>query len=75
MIEPQLVALQHFPNFTVVPITTIDLSAMHQNVRQFHLLPRDALHLSVMQRLGCTNLISEDSDFDTVDGVNRFTLQ
>jgi predicted nucleic acid-binding protein len=75
LIEPQLVALQHFPNFTVVPVTTVDLAAMHRNVRQFHLLPRDALHLSVMQRVGCTNLISEDSDFDEVDGIHRFTVR
>lgn len=75
LIEPQLSTLQHFPNFTIVPVTTVDLSAMHRNVRQFHLLPRDALHLSVMQRVGCTNLISEDSDFDEVNDIRRFTVR
>ncbi len=75
LIEPQLVALQHFPHFTIVPVTTVDLAAMHQNVRQFHLLPRDALHLSVMQRVSCNHLISEDRDFDEVDGIRRFTVR
>lgn len=74
LIEPQLVALQHFPNFTIVPVTAVDLSTMHRNVRQFHLLPRDALHLSIMQRINCTNLISEDSDFDAVKSIDRFTF-
>lgn len=75
IIEPQLVALQRFPHLDVVPVTAADLAGMHQNIRQFKLLPRDALHLSVMQRINCTNLISEDSDFDAVTDLNRFTLR
>ena len=74
LIEPQLVALQHFPHFTIIPVIVEDIAVMHRNARQFHLLPRDALHLSVMQRIGCTNLISEDSDFDTVTNLKRFTI-
>ncbi len=74
LIEMQLNLLQRFPNLNVVAISAVDLAAMHRNVRQFRLLPRDALHLALMQRLGCTNLVSEDSDFDTVTGIKRFVL-
>lgn len=74
LIETQLNLLQRFPNLNVVAISAVDLAAMHRNVRQFRLLPRDALHLALMQRIGCTNLVSEDSDFDTVTGITRFVL-
>lgn len=70
VIETQLVALQSSPNLRIVSVTAADISAMHQHVRQFYLRPRDTFHLSVMQRMGCTNLVSEDSDFDTVTDLN-----
>ncbi len=73
-VETQLLQLQRLPHLTFVDTTAADLSAMHGNIRTYHLLPRDALHLAIMQRIGCTNLVSEDSDFDTVTGITRFAL-
>ena len=73
-VESQLLRLQQLPNLTFVGTTNADLVAMHQNIRAYRLLPRDALHLALMQRIGCTNLVSEDSDFDTVTGITRFVL-
>ena len=75
LIEPQLVALQNFPNFMIAPVTSADIVAMHRNIIQFQLLPRDALHLSIMQRMGCTNLISQDKGFDTVTNLERFVFE
>lgn len=34
-IEPQLVALHRFPNFSIVSVTPADLFVMHRNVSQF----------------------------------------
>lgn len=46
------------PNLTVLDITSVDLIAMHRNCLAYGLLPRDALHLAAMQKVGCTNLVS-----------------
>ena len=35
--------------------------------------PRDALHVSSMKEFGVSTIISEDSDFDRVDGIERLT--
>ena len=35
--------------------------------------PRDALHVSSMREFGITTIISEDSDFDKIDGIERLT--
>jgi hypothetical protein len=41
-------------------------------VGMFSLLPRDALHLAIIQRLGITAIASDDVDFDRVAGLNRY---
>ena len=33
--------------------------------------PRDAIHLSSMKELGLSVIVSEDNDFDKVDGIER----
>ncbi len=33
---------------------------------------RDLLHAAVMRRLGVTQIVSADADFDRIDGVERF---
>jgi predicted nucleic acid-binding protein len=40
----------------------------------YRLLPRDALHLAVMQRLGLNIIASDDADFDRVNGFSRLWL-
>lgn len=62
------------PNLTVLDITSVDLIAMHRNCLAYRLLPRDALHLAAMQKVGCTNLVSLDSDFDSIPGIQRYVL-
>jgi predicted nucleic acid-binding protein len=73
-IEQQLNQLQLLPNLTILDITLVDLIAMHRNSLAHHLLPRDALHLATMQKVGCKTLVSLDSDFDSIPGIHRYTL-
>lgn len=63
-----------YRNLTIIPLVPIDLSAMRRNIQQFNLLPRDALHLAAMQKIGCFHLVSQDSDFDHIPGVTRYPL-
>jgi hypothetical protein len=36
--------------------------------------PRDALHIASMKVLGLSSIVSEDNDFDKVDGIKRVTV-
>lgn len=76
---PQIERLLHqlllLPNLTVINVTSADLGAMHRNCLVYHLLPRDALHLAAMQKVGCTNIVSLDSDFDQVLGIQRYVFE
>ena len=62
------------PHLTVLDITSVDLIAMHRNCLAYRLLPRDALHLAAMQKVGCTHFVSLDSDFDHIPGIQRYVL-
>jgi predicted nucleic acid-binding protein len=44
---------------------------MLDNAARFALLPRDAFHVAMMQRLGIVAMASDDMDFDRVDGIER----
>ena len=46
------------------PVLPEDITAMRQVMLATGLLPRDAIHLSVMRRLGITAIASDDDDFD-----------
>lgn len=59
------------PHFTLVGVETGDFEKMLENIAQFSLLPRDALHVTVLQRLGMTAIASDDTDFDRVIGIER----
>jgi predicted nucleic acid-binding protein len=64
----KLMALPH------VHLTAVEASAfvsMLENIRAYSLLPRDALHVAVMEHLGLTAIASDDTDFDRVGGVER----
>ena len=73
-LEPPFTKLYHFPNLSIHEIAAVDLIAMQGNIREYHLLPRDALHLATMQKCRCFQLASHDSDFDTVPFIQRYTL-
>ena len=73
-VESRLRLFYGLPHLTVLPVTSGDLDAMHHNIRQYGCLPRDALHLAAMQKVGCLHLVSQDSDFDHIPGITRYTL-
>ena len=73
-IAPKIELLRQFSNLTLVDVTADDLDAMSQNVLEYQLRPRDALHLADMQKVKCFNLLSEDSDFTRVSNIQHFTL-
>lgn len=47
---------------------------MLNNIRVFKLLPRDALHVAIMQRLQISVIASDDPDFDRVVDIERAWL-
>jgi hypothetical protein len=56
----KLVAL---PHLHLVGMETADFYGMLDNIRNYGLLPRDALHVSIVQRVGLTAVASDDMDF------------
>lgn len=44
-----------------------------QNMRQFHLLPRDAMHLAIMRQHQIPAIATLDADFQFVEGIEIFT--
>jgi predicted nucleic acid-binding protein len=69
-----LARLRSFPNLGLVDVTPSDLAVMDEGMRLYQLRPRDALHLAAMEKCGCFDLVSHDSDFDRVPMVKRYTL-
>ena len=61
----------HLPNVSVHGVEEADAYHMLDSIVEFSLLPRDALHLVIMRRLGITDVASDDADFDRVPGLNR----
>lgn len=59
------------PHVQMVNITSEDSWRMLDNTEQYILMPRDALHLAVMQRLALHDIISDDADFDRVPDLQR----
>lgn len=57
---------------TLVEVNASDVEQMRQYVKEFGLLPRDAIHLGVAHRLGLTCMASSDSDFDRVPWLTRY---
>src|SRR5687768_9517282 len=57
---------------TIEPVTPSDIAAMLTVIGATGLLPRDAIHLSVMRRLGITAIASDDDAFDGISGITLF---
>jgi predicted nucleic acid-binding protein len=54
------------------PVLPADIAAMRQEMIATGRLPRDAIHLSVMRRLGITAIASDDDDFDGYPDISLF---
>lgn len=70
-IEDALRKLVALPHVNLVGIETGDFDRMLDNIGTFALLPRDALHVAIVQRLGIHAIASDDRDFDRVNGLVR----
>jgi predicted nucleic acid-binding protein len=71
VIEAAVRKLAALPNLELVGVKKDDLNRMLNNMNTFFLLPRDALHLAIVQRLDIMGIASDDTDFDRVAGLNR----
>jgi predicted nucleic acid-binding protein len=54
------------------PVLPEDINAMRREMAATGRLPRDAIHLSVMRRLGITAIASDDDDFDGYPDIALF---
>jgi len=61
--------LTMLPHINLVGVDATDFNRMLENIQTFSLLPRDALHVAIVQRLGLNGIASDDIDFDRVRGV------
>ncbi|MBI2184285.1 MAG: type II toxin-antitoxin system VapC family toxin [Thaumarchaeota archaeon] len=58
---------------TVLPVERHHVEEAIESMQRYSMLPRDAIHLSVMKTLDCNDLVSADSDFDRVADLNRWS--
>lgn len=70
-IEVALRRLVELPHLQLAAVVEDDFSQMLANITAFGLLPRDALHVTVMQRLGLSEIATDDADFDRVTWLQR----
>lgn len=70
-IEEALKDLVSLPHIHLVGVEADDVHRLFHNAREYGLLPRDAIHVAIMQRLGIRMIASDDTDFDHVEGIER----
>lgn len=58
-------------NLNMIDIQRSDFDSMLGYIEDYAILPRDALHVSVMIRLGIQDIASDDLDFDRVSVIQR----
>jgi len=71
VIGDSLRKLTLLPHINLVGVVAADFNRMLENIQKFSLLPRDALHVAIVQRLGLNGIASDDADFDRVKGMER----
>lgn len=58
---------------TVLAVEIHHVEEAIEFMQRYSILPRDAIHLSVMRAMECGDLVSADSDFDRVADLNRWS--
>lgn len=66
--------LELLPHLETLEVTSRDLNQALGNMTRLLLMPRDALHLAVMQRMKIGSIASDDRDFDSMKGIERVWL-
>jgi len=56
----------------IIDVNSADVQQISSLMKTFGLLPRDAIHLAVLHRLGLTDIASGDADFDRLPDVTRY---
>ena len=62
-----------FSNLIVTEVKTEFTFSALKYMEKYHLLPRDAMHLSTMLSLEIKNIATTDEDFAKVDGIKIYT--
>lgn len=57
-------------NLIILDVTIDIFRAARRLMKVYHLMSNDALHLAVMQKSNFQNLVSNDPDFDGIDGIH-----
>jgi len=73
-LRPNIERLQAIPALTLIDVNASDVMMMHDNITKYHLKPRDSIHLTAIQKVQCTNILTNDSDFDQIATIQRYTL-
>jgi predicted nucleic acid-binding protein len=63
--------LIQLPNLALTTVNEDDMLGMLEITGDVGVLPRDALHLAVMRRLGLSEVATDDTDFDQVPWLRR----
>ncbi len=71
LIEEAIDDIYHMPNLTVVATSAAAPKIAVKYMQKYNLKPRDAIHLAVMEELKIKEIISDDVDFDKVQGIRR----
>ena len=62
-----------FPNLTIVSVNVEHFSKAIEIFENYNVRPRDAIHAAVTLDLR-TSIVSDDSDFDKIEGLKRIKL-
>ena len=60
-------------NLIIVEINTSSVLRALDFMEKYRLLPRDAIHLAAMNAVGVKNIVTTDTDFCRVEGINVYT--
>ena len=61
------------PRIRVVSVAPRAARLALKNMREFHLLPRDAMHLAAMRQYKIEHIVTTDADFLPVNDISIFT--
>ena len=64
-----------FPHLKILDVNLSVIQKAQEMLDAFHLKPRDAIHAATALNNNCTNIISDDQDFDNVKGLKRIPLR
>lgn len=63
-----------FPNLALLPAEPLILGSAQGLMESHNLKPRDAIHAATALANGIREIISDDSDFDSVNGLRRIPI-